>query len=147
MAGSMADSDEAPWWFGAVFILAGGAIMAIGLDWIRVDPSSIHAPRWVLTACGGMFALAGAMVYTSRLDERVNHVLAFLLIGMVASVASWVAFGPGERAFTGGASVGPVAVGGSGGERIGRAVFGFGAVVLWLMELVMVVRLIRSLAD
>lgn len=143
----MAWHDTAPWWFGAIFIAAGAAIMAMGADWIRVDPSSIHAPRWVLIASGGVFALGGVMTYTSRLDQRVNSFLALILIGTFASIASWIAFGPGERAFSGGASVGPVSVGGSGGETVGRAVFGFGAVLLWLLEVLIAVKLIASLRD
>ena len=67
------------------------------------------------------------------------------MIGLFASIASWIAFGPGEREFSGGASAGPVSVGGSGGETVGRVMFGFGAVLLWLMEVLIAVKLIRSL--
>lgn len=134
-----------PWWFGAMFIAAGAAIMGIGVGWIEVDPAKVHAPPWVLTACGGVFVLGGVMTYASRFDERVNHFLALIMIGLFASIASWIAFGPGERSFSGGASVGPVGVGGSGGETAGRIAFGFGAVLLWLLEAMIAVKLVRSL--
>lgn len=143
----MDGSETAPWWFGAIFIATGAAIMGIGVGWIEVDPSSVHAPYWVLTACGGVFVLGGVMTWTSRLDERVNHLLALILVGMFASIASWIAFGPGEREFSGGASTGPISVGGSGGETLGRVMFGFGAVMLWLIEVVIAVKLIGSLRD
>jgi hypothetical protein len=60
------------------------------------------------------------------------HVAQYLMIvgilGSLASVGSWVAFGPGERAFSG--SFGAVSGGLSSG--IGRTVFGIGAIICWL---------------
>ena len=133
---------------GGLFVLAGLMIIFVAVDWIHVDPASIHAPRWVLVVCGGMFALPGvaALYYGVRNGlsggppergsdgERPFPVVGWLAGLAIAAgltvVASWIAFGPGERAFSGSVSVGPVGVGGSGGsETLGRWVVGFGAVM------------------
>lgn len=137
---------------GGAFFLAGTAIVFVALGWIRVDPSSVHAPRWVLGVCGGMFALAGVVTFYYGLvnglgtGSRANgdredegFYLGGWLLGLVictgmAVVAGWIAFGPGERAFTTSGSVGPVSTRGSGGsETLGRWVFGFGAVLTGAM--------------
>lgn len=130
--------------------LMGLAIVFVALDWIRVDPATIHAPRWVLGLCGGMFALTGGVIlyYGVRNglgtgsgstaeqgeEEKDFHVGGWLLGGVIctglAVVAGWVAFGPGERAFSGSVGVGGIGVSGSGGsEALGRWIFGVGAVL------------------
>jgi len=129
-------------------LLAGTAIVFVALDWIRVDPSSIHAPRWVLGVCGAMFALTGLLSFWQgvvnglggggpREEEGEDdfHVPSWLL-GMVictglAVVFAWVGFGPGEREFTSSGGAGPVSVRGSDGSgTVGRWFFGAGAVVV-----------------
>ena len=45
------------------------------------------------------------------------------------AIAGWVAFAPGERAFSSSVSGGGVAVSGGGGEWVGRIAFGFGAIL------------------
>ena len=140
---------------GGGFLLAGLAIVFVAFGWIRVDPASVHAPPWVLGLCGGMFALTGAVLFgygvTNGLGagaraeeddvERDEHAFAVMpwLLGLVicagmAAVAGWIAFGPGERTFSGSAGVGGVGVSGSGGgDTLGRWVFGFGAVLTGVM--------------
>jgi hypothetical protein len=49
--------------FGGVFVAAGVAIMLVGLKVIPVDPSGVHAPYWVLTVFGLVFAGAGSAVW------------------------------------------------------------------------------------
>lgn len=130
----MSRSDQpAPLWFGAIFVIAGCGIMAIGGGVIPVDPSSVHAPGWVIVLCGVVFALAGVMVcLNGKTGEWMNEAFALLLMVCFATVFSWVAFGPGERQFSGGASAGGVGVGGSVGSTAGRVAFGIGAVMMWM---------------
>jgi len=45
--------------FGGIFMVVGILIMLVGLRVIPVDPSGVHAPWWVLTVMGAVFALAG----------------------------------------------------------------------------------------
>ena len=46
--------------FGLAFFIAGLPILGIGLGWINSPQSSIHAPLWVIGACGGLFVAVGA---------------------------------------------------------------------------------------
>jgi hypothetical protein len=49
--------------FGSVFVAVGTAIVLVGTKVLPVDPSSVHAPYWVLTVAGMSFALGGLMVW------------------------------------------------------------------------------------
>lgn len=51
-------------WVGSVFALVGIFIILIGTKTLPVDPSTVHAPYWVLTVCGIVFAFGGIMVWT-----------------------------------------------------------------------------------
>ncbi|MEM6820657.1 MAG: hypothetical protein AAF558_01775 [Verrucomicrobiota bacterium] len=56
----------APWvggLFGLPFFGAGVAVTLVGLKVISVDPSSVHAPYWVLVVAGLSFVGAGLMVW------------------------------------------------------------------------------------
>jgi hypothetical protein len=59
---------------------------------------------------------------------------------LLAVIGSWVAFGPGERAFsvTG-------FISGPANEVLGRTVFGFGAVIAWLCVILGAVGAVRRL--
>lgn len=125
---------------GALFLLPGVMIIFIALDWIEVDPSRFHAPRWVVGVLGGMFALSGLgslyygirnALYGSsehRSDRQfpvVSWLLGLVIMGGLALTFAWVAFGPGERAFSGSVGIGGVGVGDSApSELFGRAMFG-----------------------
>jgi hypothetical protein len=61
--------------------------------------------------------------------------LGLAIFVCMAAIASWVAFGPGERTFTASGSFGD----GSVGETTGRVMFGVGAVVMWLCTLVIAI--------
>lgn len=49
--------------FGLVFFGMGTIVMLIGTKTVEVDPASIHAPYWVLTMVGLVFAAAGAAMW------------------------------------------------------------------------------------
>lgn len=49
--------------FGGVFVAVGSGIVLIGIGIFVVEPSSLHAPLWVMTVFGSVFALAGMMVW------------------------------------------------------------------------------------
>jgi hypothetical protein len=50
--------------FGSVFVAAGVPIILMGTKVLGVNPSSVHAPYWVLTAAGVVFALGGFWVWS-----------------------------------------------------------------------------------
>ncbi|MDH5562642.1 MAG: hypothetical protein OEY91_03330 [Nitrospirota bacterium] len=54
--------------FGAVFVIMGSPILAIGMKWMNYPGSSIHAPLWVIGICGGLFVACGVwlMIHGAR---------------------------------------------------------------------------------
>jgi hypothetical protein len=60
--------------FGSVFVAAGVPIALIGLHVIRVDPSTVHAPYWVIVVCGACFAGGGFAVWGMAAKQlRAEH--------------------------------------------------------------------------
>ena len=121
----------------AAFVGMGLMIVAMAADLIHVEPSDMHAPRWVIAAAGMMFVFGGMVIPASQSYSGGEPTLWVRLIGLLimvcfALVFNWVAFGPGEREFT--TSVNGFVVENSG-EIFGRSVFGFFAVLvdLWLV--------------
>lgn len=124
---------------------AGGAAMILaGIGVIPLHPRAGDAPAWLAAVIGLAFASAGlAMILlgfgrgspaTGVLPPDAPRWMriaqAGLGLGVIAALAttiSWVAFGPGQRAFS---ISGPVS--GAVNEIAGRAAFGLGAVFAWL---------------
>jgi hypothetical protein len=65
--------------------------------------------------------------------------MAVAIIGLLGVAATWVAFGPGQRHFTGSGSF--------LGETGGRTMFGIGAVLIWALLVAMVVTGLRRLRE
>jgi hypothetical protein len=104
----------APLWIGVaggmVFVFAGGALVLRWFAGGNTDDAELpeESPRW-LRASYSLIGLA--------------------CIGMLAAIGSWIAFGPGERAFT---MTIPFLGSGPGNPWVGRIAFGVGALVSWL---------------
>jgi hypothetical protein len=99
-------------------------------------------PPWVPIFVGGVFVIGGVSIIVSYgiaggVDadgqpkpgtpysiQVLQYLLNLAIIGALAAVAGWVAFGPGERSFSIGAGSGAVAVGGAGNSLAGRIAFG-----------------------
>lgn len=56
--------------FGFLFVAMGAFILLLGLKVVYIDPSSVHAPYWVLSLLGGTFATSGMIVWSMILQER-----------------------------------------------------------------------------
>jgi hypothetical protein len=69
--------------------------------------------------------------------KLIHHVMALAIVASLGILASWVAFGPGARHFTGSGSI--------LGEAGGRLMFGIGAVLVWVVLLAMAVSAVRRL--
>jgi hypothetical protein len=110
----------------------GLAFAALGL-WITgfAIYSGIHAAEAVQAnaymglPAGLMFVFAGALMALPP-ESKWRSLLATLVITCFALTFDWVAFGPGERKFTG--SI--MGVGFMSGELSGRIAFGFFAILL-----------------
>lgn len=60
--------------FGLLFVGAGTTMVLVGQRVITVDPSGVHAPWWVLTVCGLIFAGGGLMVWgMAATQQRAEH--------------------------------------------------------------------------
>jgi hypothetical protein len=70
---------------------------------------------------------------TSFWLRAVCYLIGLICIGSLAAIGTWVAFGPGPRAFS--MSI-PFLGKGPANEWLGRAVFGVGAVLVWLFFIV-----------
>ena len=114
--------------FGGVFLLTGTFIVLTSIDIFHTPDENFSAPRWVVTAAGMAFALAGLMVSInaakdfSGADHRylqwIYNALVILLMLAFTVPFHWVAFGPGEREFSSTVGIGPVSVSKSGAPRM-----------------------------
>ncbi len=130
-------SYGAPLWFPLIFIIVGLLITLAGLGVIPIDPASLQGPRWLLTAFGIMFLFGGLSVLAApqmkNKDSLVRNILQLFIVTIMLSSFSaiflWVGFGPGERHFTGGISLGPLSTSGAN-DKLGRWMFGgFGLLI------------------
>jgi len=140
-------------------IALGFVSAAIGLVVIGTAVSAaIHATdpftseRIIAVPAGLIFVLGGALVALPPGSRRWQSVLSALLVTCFAVTFDWVAFGPGERKFGGGISLGlHVGAGFPVGEFIGRAVFGVVAIVLDIFVIIVWIshcrRLLRPKTD
>ena len=135
-----------------------GAIVMLAVTGI-LPGKGARAPFWV-GACGGLvFVLAGGALVLRWFAGGATHdgelpkgspvwlravyaLLGLMCIAGLAAVGSWVAFGPGVRAFS--MSV-PFLGKGPAGEWLGRTVFGIGAVLTWLFFIMAARRAWRTL--
>lgn len=115
------------------FLLMGGFITGIGMEWFPYDPAKVHAPLWVIAIGGLLFVAGGCAVLSATYtrNEKVQQVFGLAILVGLAIISNWVAFGPGERRFTSSTSFnGAVTSSREVNDRTGRVVFGIGAVVL-----------------
>ena len=89
------------------------------------------------------FVFAGVLLALPPERKAVTRLFGALLITCFAVTADWIAFGPGERHFSGGVSFGGLGIGARPGELFGRALFGVGAVVFDIVAVVLWARLLR----
>src|SRR3972149_3258187 len=136
--------------FGLYFILMGFGLLP--------EPSKRNAPLWIGIPAGLAFLCAGACVIVRGLlglDDKqgdlpddaplwmkaVYYYSGTVAAGGLASVGTWIAFGAGPRHFN--MSVSGF-FSGSAGAGIGRAVFGLGAILTWLLVIAMARRSARK---
>ena len=145
----MADQNApSPDWtlvaIGALTAAAGFYFGLVGLGAVPA-PSKINGPLWIALCVALVFLAAGiALIVRGALgiDDQSSELpagapvwvaMVYWLAGVLAAaglagIGTWVAFGGGTRQFSiSGFISGPV------GEGIGRAIFGIGAIITWLL--------------
>jgi hypothetical protein len=135
-------------------LLAFGVVMAGGgfsLRWCSwgLGARRVISPNWLGLATVLIFFAAGLLVPvrawlrvpdkqanlpddTPAVAVAIQWLAALTIITGLASIGAWIAFGPGPRQL----SI-SLPVWGSLAEMIDRAAFGFGAIITWLMAVLM----------
>ena len=131
--------------FGLFAMAAGLAPMALATGLLTSRPGSMRAPEWVVFLAGCTFFLAGWLILLPERWVKTRGFLGVVLLSGFAAVFDWVSFGPGERHFSGGLSIGPLSTFGSSSELTGRIVFGVAAASMSLLALWIWGRWLRSL--
>jgi hypothetical protein len=134
---------------GIVFIVAGLWPIAVGLGIPKIENGPQAA--WVAIAAGAIFVLGGLAVIldygiaggvgpdgdlvagTPFAIRALNLVLGLAIVGLMAAVFGWVAFGPGPRQFSTTIALPFYTSHSHSGELTGRIAFGFSTVLLALM--------------
>jgi hypothetical protein len=98
---------------------------------IRADPFAFD--NLMGAPVGLMFVFAGILIGLPPRYASWRNLLATLLITCFALTFDWVAFGPGERKFSGSID----GIGFIPGELLGRSVFGFFAIILDILAIAM----------
>ncbi len=83
---------------GALVALVGVMPILAALDVPPFDQANGDAPRWVVMLAGGLFVLAGVVVWTQ--GSPGAQAAGYVIVIGLAAIANWVAFGPGTRACT-----------------------------------------------
>jgi hypothetical protein len=115
------DGQSEPGWLGFVFGLAfllGGIAAIIQTALTKGNPYTgdfpATAPRWLTS---------------------IHHMMVLAIISSLGVIFSWVAIGPGQRHFTGSGAI--------FGETVGRAFFGIGAALIWIIFVAVLITSVR----
>ena len=146
-------------------LVLGVGIAAVGLYFMLVGvgalpvpggPKNLHAPLWVVFCAGLAFALGGiaTLIGGIRANDKgevpqdapqwlgvIQYLIGVAIFASFGAMASWIAFGPGPRNFTGSF----MGLSSQVGAGIGRTAFGVGAVIVWLCTIAVAISGARKL--
>jgi hypothetical protein len=147
--------------FGIVLAAGGVYFVLVALGMLPMPEGGANAPPFIVALAGLAFLFAGGSVMirarAGARDSDANlpanappwthmsyRIAGIAIAGTLALIGTWIAIGGGPRAFTmPGAIAGPLPM----GELIGRAVFGLGAVIVWIYVVALTVGMLRKLFD
>lgn len=110
--------------WGVILLAVGLFIGAIAVGAIRVDPASVHVPRWVVFTIGLVFVLAGMSSCVGRSSRAADRFAAIILLAMSA-VGGWISLFGASSHFSGGLPFVP-----RGADvAVARALMGCGSLV------------------
>jgi hypothetical protein len=137
---------------GLYFVLVGAGVLPI-----PGGPGNLHGPLWIVLSAGLAFFVAGIAVLLQAFggaDDQgefpagspmwlrlVQYLMGVAIFVSFAAIGSWIAFGPGERSFSGSFFF----LSSDVNATIGRTAFGIGAIITWLGALTFAVLGARKL--
>jgi len=150
---------------GALFMASGVFPILVGAG--IIPRGDADAPAWVIGAAGATFICAGLAVVldygiaggvgpdndllpgTPTSVRVANLILGLAIVGLMAAIAGWIAFGPGPRHFTTTLIVPfvPAPRRWASGEWPGRVAFGVGSVLMAAMFVACAVSGVRRIAQ
>jgi hypothetical protein len=147
---------------GGIFAALSGLpalLTALGIIPHAQDPSD-PAPAWVIFLMGFVFQCGGVAVVLKGalgdagdasgalpasapvLARAAYDLLVITIVCSLAALFTWIAFGPGARHFSVSGDGMSMPASGSG-DWMGRAAFGFGAVLTWIIVGAVAVTMMR----
>lgn len=138
---------------GGFIAAAGLAIVFVSLGWLPSDPSSVHAPMWVVGLAGVVFLLPGLLMcyYALRnardagsAEERPaektwggpSWFVAVIMVTSFAAIGLWIGFSEVPQQCTGGIT---------GSETECRIAFGSGGVICAMLATWMWIRGLKEI--
>ena len=131
---------------GAYFLLVGARVLPV-----PGGPGNVNGPLWILLCAGLAFFLAGTAILLQAFGHAndqgefpadapswlrgMQYLIGVAIFASFGAIGSWIAFGPGERAFSGSFFF----LSGEANALVGRAAFGIGAVIVWICTIVFAV--------
>jgi len=133
-------------------------LLLFGLGVVPMKPRAGDGPLWIGVVAGICFMLAGLSIAVGAIHgvsetgdlpkdtgwwmRLFYTVIGVVISGALATIGSWVAFGPGPRNFGG---TGMFLLSLEANAMVGRIMFGIGAVITWLFTIAIAVRGVRQL--
>ena len=117
----------------------GLSVVAMAAGWLPVDESGVNGPMWLLGMVGGIFMLAGVMIFIGQ-KNRYNELLAALLMIAMGAIGGWVSVYSASSDISGGIFFLPRET----NVMLGRILFGTGSLICFAMAAWAVSRFIRK---
>jgi hypothetical protein len=143
---------------GLLAIGMGLFLLLFGLGVVPMKPRAGDGPLWIAVVAGLCFMLAGISIAVGAIHgvsesgelpkdtgwwmRLFYTAIGVTVAGSLATIGSWVAFGPGPRTFGG---TGMFLLSLEANAMVGRIMFGIGAVITWLFTIAIAVRGVRQL--
>jgi uncharacterized membrane protein YhaH (DUF805 family) len=155
------NSTRSNYYMAAIAAATGAWFMVVGAGLLPIPggPKNLHGPQWLALCVGLAFFLASIAIVVQTLGHAnatgdlppnaprwmgvVQYMIVFAIFVCFGAISSWVAFGPGEREFSGSFLFFSHAT----NAAIGRTAFGIGAVIIWLCTAAVLAAGIRKFFD
>jgi hypothetical protein len=154
-------STRSNYYWAAVAAATGAYFMVLGAGLLPIPSvhAKMHGPQWLTICVGLAFFLASIAIVVQTLGHAdaagdlpasaprwmgaVQYMMSFAIFACFGAIMSWIAFGPGERHFSGTFWFVKTAT----NETFGRVVFGIVAVMVWLGTAAILAAGIRRFSD